>query len=469
MKKLMALQFLASQAWALPPTMLADMEAIARRELQAGRWEALTAQDGESLKAAPMVEVRDGVALIKVRGVVSRYASWMHDICGGTSTEALAKSLSASIEDPKVRALVLWIDSPGGQVNGLNELAEMIYAARGRKKIVAYVGGQACSAAYWLASACSEVVIDATAELGSVGTVAGFRILPPVDGEQRIEIVSSNAPNKRLDPTSKEGQAAVQIIVDDLEGVFLDAVARNMAVTRDKVLADYGRGGTFIGAKAVKQGMAHRLGSLEGLIAELSGRAQPRALHQTKAQTAAQTNLGASTMPLTIAEGATAAAVAEALKAQHPEAFATIAATGSADKEAAVAAARLEGIAAGKLEGYAEGHAAETKRIAEVFAVTLPGHEKLIQALALDGKTTGGEAAAQIIAAEKKGGADYLDGAGNTEANKVKGAPESEGGKKSVDPKTLAVEARALVDAEAAKGNKITVSAAARMIQGGKA
>lgn len=469
MKKLMALQFLASQAWALPPTMLADMEAIARRELQAGRWEALTAQDGESLKAAPMVEVRDGVALIKVRGVVSRYASWMHDICGGTSTEALAKSLSASIEDPKVRALVLWIDSPGGQVNGLNELAEMIYAARGRKKIVAYVGGQACSAAYWLASACSEVVIDATAELGSVGTVAGFRILPPVDGEQRIEIVSSNAPNKRLDPTSKEGQAAVQIIVDDLEGVFLDAVARNMAVTRDKVLADYGRGGTFIGAKAVKQGMAHRLGSLEGLIAELSGRAQPRALHQTKAQTAAQTNLGASTMPLTIAEGATAAAVAEALKAQHPEAFATIAATGSADKEAAVAAARLDGIAAGKLEGYAEGHAAETKRIAEVFAVTLPGHEKLIQALALDGKTTGGEAAAQIIAAEKKGGADYLDSAGNTDANKVKGAPESEGGKKSVDPKTLAAEARALVDAEAAKGNKITVSAAARMIQGGKA
>lgn len=173
-------------------------------------------------------------------------------------------------------------------------------------------------------------------------------------------------------------------------------------------------------------------------------------------------------MPLTIAEGATAAAVAEALKAQHPEAFATIAATGSVDKEAAVAAARLEGIAAGRLEGYAEGHAAETARVAEVFAVTLPGHEKLIQALALDGKTTGGEAAAQIIAAEKKGGADYLEGADKTEANKVKGGPEAQGGKSAVDPRALAVEARALVDAEAAKGNKITISAAVRMIQGGK-
>lgn len=468
MKKLMALQFLASQAWALPPTMLADMEAIARRELKAGSLDALTTKDGDGLKSAPAVELRDGVALIKVRGVVSRYASWMHEICGGTSTEALAKALSASIEDPKVRAVVLWVDSPGGQVNGLNEMAELIYAARGRKKIVAYVGGQACSAAYWMASACSEVVIDATAELGSVGTVAGFRILPPVDGEQRIEIVSSNAPNKRLDPTSEEGQAAVQTIVDDLETVFIDAVTRNMGVSRDKVLADFGRGGTFIGAKAVKQGMAHRLGSLEGLIAELSGRTQPRPVLQTKAQTAAKTNQGASTMPLTIAEGATAAAVAEALKAQHPEAFATIAATGSADKETALEAARQAGHAAGKLEGYAEGHAAETTRVAEVFAVTLPGHEKLIQALALDGKTTGGEAAAQIIAAEKKGGADYLEGADKTEANKVKGGAEAQGGKATVDPRALANEARALVDAEAAKGNKITISAAVRMIQGGK-
>lgn len=461
MKKLMALQFLASQAWALPPTMLADMQAIAMREVAAGRWEALTKQDGESLKAAPIVEMRDGVALIKVRGVVSRYASWMHDICGGTSTEALAKALSASIEDPKVSAVVLWVDSPGGQVNGLNELSEMIYQARDRKKLVAYVGGAACSAAYWMASACSEVVIDATAELGSVGTVAGFVIRPAVEGEQRIEIVSSNAPNKRLDLASEEGQAAIQVTVDDLEAVFIDAVARNMSVPRDKVLADFGKGGTFIGAKAVKQGLAHRLGSLEGLIAELSGRPQARTVLQTKAHAAATKNQGASTMPLTIAEGATAAAVAEALKAQHPEAFASIAATGSADKESAIAAARLE--------GYAEGHTAEMARVASVFAVTLPGHEKLIQALAVDGKTAGGEAAAQIIAAEKKGGADYLQGAEETEANKVKGGAEAQGGKGSVDPRALAAEARSLVEAEADKGNKITVSAAVRMIQGGKA
>lgn len=467
MKRLLALQFLASQAWALPPAMLADMEAIARRELQAGRLDALTTRDGDSLSAAPAVETRDGVALIKVRGVVSRYASWMHDICGGTSTEALAKSLSAAIEDTKVRAVVLWIDSPGGQVNGLNEMAELIYQARGSKRIVAYVGGQACSAAYWMASACGEVVIDATAELGSVGTVAGFRISPQAEDEQYLEIVSSNAPNKRLDPTSDAGKSAVQTIVDDLETVFIDAVSRNMGVTRDKVLADFGRGGTFIGAKAVQQGMAHRLGSLEGLIAELGGRGQARPFNQTRASTASTKTQGA-TMPLTIAEGATAAAVAAALQTQHPDAYAAIAATGSADKATAVEAARKEAHAAGRQEGVAEGIAAETQRVAAVFAVSLPGHEKLVQALALDGKTTGGEAAAQIIAAEKKGGGDYLQAAANTDANKVQGGQESQTGKGAIDARALATEARALVDAEAAKGNKITISAAVRMIQGGK-
>ena len=173
-------------------------------------------------------------------------------------------------------------------------------------------------------------------------------------------------------------------------------------------------------------------------------------------------------MPLTIAEGATAAAVAAALQTQHPDAYAAIAATGSADKATAVEAARKEAHAAGRQEGIAEGIAAETQRVAAVFAVSLPGHEELIQTLALDGKTTGGEAAAQIIAAEKKGGSDYLHAAANTDANKVQGGQESQTGKSAIDARALAAEARALVDAEAAKGNKITISAAVRMIQGGK-
>jgi ClpP class serine protease len=468
MKKLMALQFLASQAWALPPKVLGDMERIARREWNAGRLEALGKQDGEGLQAAPAVELRDGVALIKVRGVVSRYASWLDDICGGTSTEALAKSLAASIADPKVRAVVLWIDSPGGQVNGLNELAEMLYEAREQKKIVAYVGGLGCSAAYWMASACSEVVIDATAELGSVGTVASFHLLAPVEGEQHIEIVSSNAPNKRLDPATEAGQAVMQVLVDDLETVFIDAVARNMGVTREKVLADFGRGGTFIGAKAVKQGMAHRLGSLEGLITELSGRVVPRLSQSNPAPIGAKTSAGVP-MPLTITAGATAAAVAAALQAQHPDAFAVIAATGKVDVASAVEAARVTGHAAGKTEGEAAGRTAETARVAAVFANSLPGHEKLIQTLALDGSTSGPEAAAQIIAAEKKGGADYLKNAADTEANNVNGAPSELDGKTNLDPKALAVEARALVAAEAAAGRKMSVSAAVRQIQGAKA
>ena len=174
-------------------------------------------------------------------------------------------------------------------------------------------------------------------------------------------------------------------------------------------------------------------------------------------------------MPLTITAGATAAAVAAALQAQHPDAFAVIAATGQTDLTSAVEAARVAAHAAGKIEGETAGRTAETARVAAVFANSLPGHEKLIQTLALDGSTSGPEAAAQIIAAEKKGGADYLKNAADTEANKVNGAPSEHDGKPSLDPKALAAEASALVASEAAAGRKMSVSAAVRQIQGGKA
>lgn len=69
------------------------------------------------------------------------------------------------------------------------------------------------------------------------------------------------------------------------------------------------------------------------------------------------------------------------------------------------AQARAEGHEAGRQEGLAagrtEGAAAETQRIRDVAAQSLPGHEALIQQLMFDGKTTGNEAAAQIITAER--------------------------------------------------------------------
>lgn len=280
MKRQLALNYLMSQMWALDQSLLGMMTNIANRdasELDLDDLRLLSPQavEGKSGRAlTPRMELREGgVAVIHVSGVISRYAGMFDDVCGGISTQALAKDFCTARDDPAVRAIVLNFDSPGGDANGIHELAEMVFDARGTKPIIGYVGGTGASAIYWIASACDELVIDATARLGSIGVVMTLerRKPKPEDENQkeRLEIVSNQSPNKRLDPFSKEGQAENQAQVDQLADIFIDRVARNMDVERDTVLEEFGRGGILIGQSAVEKGMATRLGSLEGVIAEL--------------------------------------------------------------------------------------------------------------------------------------------------------------------------------------------------------
>lgn len=278
MKKSFALNYLTSQVWAVSSQVLCQMASIAARDvtdidkelLDALSHQAVAGREGRAI--TPRMEVREGgVAVISVVGVISRYASMFDDICGGVSTSALGKEFTRAVDDPNITAIVMTFDSPGGDANGIHELGEMIYNARGKKPIKAYVGGTGASAIYWLASACDEVVIDATARLGSVGVVmSAERIRRSEDDPERIEIVSSQSPNKRLDVFSDAGKEAAQNEVNQLADVFIDRVARNMNVTRDTVLNDFGQGGTLLGQSAVEKGMAHRLGSLETLISELN-------------------------------------------------------------------------------------------------------------------------------------------------------------------------------------------------------
>ncbi|MEE4465088.1 S49 family peptidase, partial [Azotobacter chroococcum] len=174
-----AFELAASRPWLMLPDALDTLMAIADRQ---GDPEALEARLGKPLDNTRAVSLRDGVAVIPVTGPIMRYANLFTRISGATSTQELATDLQAALDDPKVRAIVLNVDSPGGEATGINELADMIHAARGRKPIKAYVGGTGASAAYWIASAADEVVVDDTALLGSIGVVVEVAIRKEADG-----------------------------------------------------------------------------------------------------------------------------------------------------------------------------------------------------------------------------------------------------------------------------------------------
>jgi ClpP class serine protease len=167
-----------------------------------------------------------------------------------------------------VKGIILAIDSPGGEVNGTSEFAQMVYDARGKKPIVAYVSDLGCSAAYWIASAADEIVVADTARVGSIGVISAVPD-PNAASAREIQFVSSQSPMKRPDPTTKDGKAEIQRTVDALGEIFVGTVARNRGVSADTVLSDFGRGGVYVGQAAVDAGLADGVGSYESVLADM--------------------------------------------------------------------------------------------------------------------------------------------------------------------------------------------------------
>lgn len=350
--RISAFDLVAATPWAIQPAMLETISAIARRENEAP--EAVEAKIGRPLQNTRKVAMRGDVAVIPLTGPVFRYANLFTEISGATSLDVLAKDFTTALEDPNVAAVVLNIDSPGGQATGIAEFAQMVRAAA--KPVVAYVGDTAASAAYWIASAAGQIVMSKTAEVGSIGAVVAIDQGRAKSGV--VEIVSSQSPKKRVDIATDEGRAVIQARIDNLAQVFVEDVAAYRSVSADDVLAKFGQGDMRIAADAVRLGMADRIGTLEEVIAGLAGK--------SKSKPASQPSMKGNAMNL------------EELRAAHPDLCASL----------------LE-------EGRIAGATAERQRILDVEAQALPGHEALVAQFKADGKTTAAEAAVAILAAER--------------------------------------------------------------------
>ena len=266
--------YATGEPWAIDEPVLNNLLSIITRGHKSPdeTIEAISSRVGKDLDHHYKVEVHGGVAVLPVTGPLFRYANLFTAISGATSYELLAKDFSKALADPSISSIIFDIDSPGGEVNGCAELARMIFDARGKKPIIAYASGDIASGAYWLASACDEVVVSDTSMVGSIGVVAVYR---GGNKDNTIEVVSSQSPHKRLDPEKDQDRKRLQNRIDDLASVFIEAIAKHRGVDPPTVKSNYGKGDVFIGSLAVDSGLADRTGSLDQLINELSLRNEP--------------------------------------------------------------------------------------------------------------------------------------------------------------------------------------------------
>lgn len=256
---------ITNEPWATTSDTLENIINIAQR--QNANPAAIAAQLGRKLQNTYSVSIRNNVAVIPIRGPLFRYANIFTAISGATSYELLARDFNSALIDESVKAILFDIDSPGGEVNGCSELADMIYNARGKKPIIAYASGNCCSGAYWIAAACDEIVVTDTAVVGSIGVVAVYE---REDDKNKIEIVSSQSPLKRINPDTPEGQSKLQARLDTLAEVFINKIATYRDTSTETVIKDFGQGDVFIGRKAIWQGLANRQSSFERILTDLN-------------------------------------------------------------------------------------------------------------------------------------------------------------------------------------------------------
>lgn len=350
--------------WAIQPAKLLEIQGIyfAHARGEKADLAAIEQRIGKPLANEPKrYDVVDGVAVLPIEGVIAKRMNLFSAISGGTSSELAAAALREALDDPAVHSIVLSIDSPGGTVDGTQALASQVLAARDSgKPIVTLASGTMASAAYWIGSAAQAAYIaDGTTQVGSIGVVATHTDVSGAEAQRGIKTTEVAAGKyKRIAsqhaPLTEDGRKVIQEQVDYTYSIFVDAVATHRGVTVEKVLADMADGRVFIGQQAVAAGLVDGITTLSALVSDLNQR-RAAPIPQGK---------GACTMPIT----------REQLAAEAPDLVAAL---------------------------QAEAAAAERERIQAVEGALIPGHEALIAMLKFDGKSTGGDAALAVNAAER--------------------------------------------------------------------
>jgi signal peptide peptidase SppA len=383
--------------------------------------------------------VHEGVGIIFADGALVHRARFeMADSSYFLGYDVLASQLEAAMADPDVHAVLQVWDSPGGEAAGAFEYGDRIHALRGKKPMWAIGDDLAASAAYLGGSAFDKLAVSATGYLGSIGVVMRHVDFSRALANDGIRVTHIYAGAHKVDanpyePLGRDVQDDLQAEVDGLYTMFVDAVVRNRSGLSARAVRET-QARTFRGAAAVDAGLADRVATTDELISELAAMRprshsvghSARSTASTKGEPMSGTQQGGQAAAQT-PPAAPAAMTRESLERDNPALFAQL-----------------------RVEFTTAGAAAERDRIAAVRAQALPGHEKLIEQLAADGKTTGLEAAAAVLSAERTARQAQATALANDapQAAPASTAPANDA-KASADDKSLPIDQRAKAEWDA--------------------
>lgn len=214
-----------------------------------------------------------GIAVLPVYGTLVRRTVGLEAESGLASYQGVATMLDAAVADPNVAAILLDIDSAGGESGGVFDLADRVHAATKVKPVWALANDMAFSAAYAIGSAASRLIVTRTGGVGSIGVIAMHADQSVKDAKDGVRYTAVFAGARKNDlnphePISDEAHAFLKTEVGRVYDLFVDTVARHRNLSADAVRAT--EAGIYFGADAVAAGLADAVGTFDDVLLALT-------------------------------------------------------------------------------------------------------------------------------------------------------------------------------------------------------
>ncbi|MGL5284794.1 MAG: S49 family peptidase [Aeromonas sp.] len=225
----------------------------------------------------------EGLAVIPVHGILVARRGQIDSACSElTSYEWLRAQIATALTDERVKEIVLDINSGGGVAVGCKELADYIYAKRDVKPITALVNFSAYSAAYFIAAACSKVVVSESGGCGSIGVIMEHMEVSKWEQEVGITFTTFYRGERKKDGTQHEplsdgAMVAINQRLDQAYALFTTSVARYRGLSVEQVTQT--QAALYGGPEAIEHGLADELANpqdyLNDLVARVAKSASP--------------------------------------------------------------------------------------------------------------------------------------------------------------------------------------------------
>ncbi|PUE34896.1 S49 family peptidase [Limnohabitans sp. Jir72] len=281
-KQLLLSEFLTTP-WALMPERLQAMSGILTR------WSAGEPPNDETLfqvntdrlirdtrKQMAAASTGTGIAVLPLYGVVTQRGNMVDDISGpgSTSTQQFTSVLRQMLTDDTVGQILIDIDSPGGSVYGVSELASEIVKARAQKPVIAVANSLAASAAYWIGCSASEFYVTPGGEVGSIGVWQAHFDYSKALEEEGVKPTLISAGKFKVEgnpyvPLDEQAQAFMQSRVDDYYNAFVEAVAVGRGVSISDVRDGMGEGRVLGADAALAMNMVDGISTFDEVLAKM--------------------------------------------------------------------------------------------------------------------------------------------------------------------------------------------------------